>query len=217
MGRGRGTRLRPALALVVTVGFGVLGVIGAATDRVPWVTSAAVSTIPPQLRLPNEGEPSTDPDLTDWTTDGDRERPWLIDPCRPTAYPTDARRTDFRTVSRTGPELFQARQLAVYPTPEVAAEVMAGFRRVLTACRTVRRDAYGGRLQWVSDLDVRVGDEAVTAASSLTTMPGGDRLTVTRVGTMVFLAYDGGEYGTAELDEGAWSTRRVAEAFVEGR
>ena len=118
-------------------------------------------------------------------------------------------------MSRTGPELFQARQLAIYPTPAVAAEAMAGFRRVLTACQTNRRDEYGGQLRWATDFAIPVGDEGIMTASSVVAMPGGDRITVTRVGSMVFLAYDTGHYLTAELDKSAFATRRVAEQFVD--
>jgi hypothetical protein len=77
------------------------------------------SAIPADLRLPNEGERSDAAEFTDWTTDNSSGQPWLLDPCRPTSYPTDAQRAAFRTVSRTGPEARDARQLAIYPSPEI--------------------------------------------------------------------------------------------------
>lgn len=153
-------------------------------------------------------------------TDGSVTRSWQLDPCRPTAYPTDAQRLDFRTVSRRGPELFEVRQLAAYPATDVAAEAVAGFRRVLAACRTGGAAGEGTRWRWVVDERVNVGDEGFLAASTTggpTFAPWGERLAVTRVGSMVFLAYDQGEYTTADVDDGARSTQAVAERFVTGR
>ena len=47
--------------------------------------------------------------------------------------------------------------------------------------------------------------------------PSGERLAVTRVGSLVFLAYGRGEYATAEIDGGARGAQRVAERFTAGR
>lgn len=172
--------------------------------------------IPPGLLLPNEGEGSEGPDVTPWTTDNALNTPWLLDPCRPTDYPTDDDRTGFRTVSRTGPEMAQARQLAVFASEEVAREAFAGFTRVLDACRTGGDPAQGDAWQWVVE-PVEVGDEGFVAASTVggeTAAPYGNRIAVTRVGAMVFLAFDEGEYGTAAIDDGARKTQEVAETFV---
>jgi hypothetical protein len=179
----------------------------------PVSTSETSTGIPPDLLLPNENEGSDDADVTAWTTDNAVDKAWLLDACRPTDYPTDDDRTGFRTVSRTGPELFQARQLAVFATEEVAAEAFAGFNRALTACRTGGDAAQGTAWQWNVE-PVDVGDEGFVAASKTGDAPYGNRVAVTRVGAMVFLAFDEGEYGTAEIDDGARMTQQVAEKFV---
>ncbi len=171
--------------------------------------------IPPGLLLPNEGEPG-DGEVTAWETDNTADKEWLLDACRPTDYPTDAQRTGFRTVSRTGPELFQARQLAVYDSESTATEAMAGFTRALSACKTGGDPAQGKAWKW-EHKEIAVGDEGILAASTTggpTAAPYGNRIAVTRVGTMVFLAFDEGEYQSAEFDGGAEMTQQVAEKFV---
>ena len=174
--------------------------------------------MPVGVLLPNENEPSTSPDFTDWTTDTTAGQQWLLDPCRPTAYPTDPQRSSFRTVDRTGPEARDARQLAEYPTPEVAGEVVAGFRRALAACATGGQAAQGNGWQWVTADVPGLGDDGLVAASTVGGpgfSPTGDRIAVTRVGSAVFLAYASGEYSTAALDGGAGSVQQVAETFVD--
>jgi hypothetical protein len=174
--------------------------------------------IPAGLRLPNEGEKSDSPEFTDWITDNAVGQPWLLDACQPTDYPTDRRRLAFRSVSRTGPEAHDARQLAVYPSPEVAAEVLAGFRRALAACAT-GTSPQGLTWQWVSQDAPDLGDEGLLAASVIGVGPGaspaGDRIAVTRIGTAVFLAYGGGEFQSAEIDGGAEAARDVAQQFLD--
>ena len=186
----------------------------------PTAPPAAGGPIPADLRLPNEGERSTAADFTDWTTDNSPGQAWLLDPCRPTAYPTDTARVGFRTVSRSGPEAYDARQLAAYPSVEVATEAVAGFRRALAACSTGGDPAQGTRWQWAVADPVDVGDEGFLAAST-TGGPqyasDGERIAVTRVGSMVFLAYGRGEFYTAEIDEAARNAQRVAEEFVASR
>lgn len=177
---------------------------------------AGVAAIPSQVPLPNEGERSTSPELTDWTTDLAEGQQWLLDPCRPTDYPTDARRTEFRTVSRSGPELFQARQLAVYADAARAEETVTGFRRALAACATGGTAAQGGAWQWTT-ADVELGDDGLVAASTRGGpgyAPEGERIAITRVGSAVFLAFDQGEYGAAELDGGVDQVQDVAREFV---
>lgn len=179
---------------------------------------APSGAIPAGLRLPNEGEKSDSPEFTDWITDNATGQPWLLDPCRPTEYPTDRQRLAFRSVSRTGPEAHDARQLAVYPSPEVAAEVLAGFRRALAACAT-GTSPQGLTWQFVTRDAPDLGDDGLLAASVIGVGPGaspsGDRIAVTRVGAAVFLAYGGGEFQTAELDGGVDAARDVAEEFLE--
>ncbi len=172
--------------------------------------------VPESLLLPDEGGRSTTAEFTDWTTDNTLDRAWLLDPCQPTAYPTDRQRTGFRTVEREGPEAHDARQLGVYPTAEVAAEVFAGFRRALEACRTgqVRDTPW----TWVSRDVPDLGDEGLLAASTFGAgqqAAYGDRIAVTRSGNQVFMAYAFGEYYTAEIDGGAESAQEVAQRFLD--
>lgn len=176
-----------------------------------------VSSIPADLLLPNEGERSTQPEFTDWTTDDAVDQAWLLDPCMPTAYPTDQQRTRFRTVSQTGPEAHDARQLAVYPSAEVATEALAGFRRALAAC-SIGTTRAGSRWQWVSEDVPTLGDEGLVAGSTVgggEFSPTGNRIAVTRVGDVVFLAYGAGEFSTAALDGGAGDAQAVAQEFLD--
>jgi hypothetical protein len=178
---------------------------------------SAEPAIPETLLLPDEGRRSTVAEFTDWITDPALERAWLLDPCLPTTYPTDGQRVRFRTVSREGPEAFDARQLGVYPTPEVAAEVLAGFRRVLAACRTGQLEG-GARWTWVTADAPNLGDDGFLAASTFVApeyASHGARIAVTRAGSAVFLAHAGGEYYTAEIDDGAQAVREVAQRFLD--
>ena len=185
----------------------------------PRVTQAPTAgpAVPDTVLLPDEGRRSTVAEFTDWTTDRTLTRAWLLDPCRPTTYPTDGRRLRFRTVSREGPEAFDARQLGVYPTPEVAAEVLAGFRRVLAACRTGRQGG-GAMWTWVTADAPDLGDDGFLAASAFVAPEyagHGARVAVTRTGSAVFLAYATGEYYTAQIDDGAQAARDVAQRFLD--
>ncbi|WP_173132491.1 hypothetical protein [Kibdelosporangium persicum] len=187
----------------------------ATSDSQPQVGSG----IPANLLLPNENEGSTSPGATGWKTDNTIGQPWLLDPCRPTTYPTDSKRVAFRSVSRTGPELRQARQLAAFPSADVAAETVSGFRRVLSACKTGGNASEGNAWQWVSE-DVRIGDDGFVAAGTVggpAFSPSGTRIAVTRVGSLVFLAYDEGEYSSAQIDGGARKTQQVAEQFAASK
>jgi len=181
------------------------------------VVTSAPAGVPETLLLPDEGRRSTVAEFTDWITDPALDRAWLLDPCLPTAYPTDGQRVRFRTVSREGPEAFDARQLGVYPTAEVAAEVLAGFRRVLDACRTGQQEG-GARWTWVTADAPDLGDDGFLAASTFVApeyASHGARIAVTRVGSAVFLAHAGGEYYTAEIDDGAQAVRDVAQRFLD--
>jgi hypothetical protein len=173
--------------------------------------------VPDTLLLPDEGGRSRVAEFTDWITDRSLDREWLLDPCLPTAYPTDRQRVRFRTVSREGPEAFDARQLGVYPTAEVAAEVLAGFRRVLAACSTGQQEG-GARWTWVTEDVPGLGDDGFLAASAFVApeyASHGARVAVTRVGNAVFLAHAGGEYYTVEIDDGAQAVREVAQRFLD--
>jgi hypothetical protein len=217
--------MRSTRAAGVLVVLAVLaGCAGPATIPVP-APAASPSSPPPSsapavpdtLLLPDEGGRSTVAEFTDWTTDRTLDRAWLLDPCLPTAYPTDRQRTRFRTVSRQGPEAQDARQLGEYPTPDAAAEVLAGFRRALDACRTGRAD-HGASWTWVTADAPDLGDDGFLAASTFVGpqySSHGARIAVTRAGSAVFLAYAGGEYSTAELDGGAQVAREVAQRFLD--
>jgi hypothetical protein len=174
---------------------------------------------PPDAQLPDEGGRSTSPEFTDWITETDTRHAWLLDPCSPTAYPTDQQRTGFKMVSQSGPEALDARQLAVYPSPEVAAEVMAGFRRALTACSS-GTTKLGSRWQWVTQEAPGLGDDGFLAASTEGgpgISPAGDRIAVARTGSAVFLAYGGGEFATAEIDDASTAVRDVVREFLDSQ
>jgi uncharacterized membrane protein YeiB len=212
-----------AVAALVAAGWVSHGTGGAPGGPVPVaaVATAGARTAhgaanPEDVLLPDEGRRSSAPEFTDWATDRRLDRSWLLDPCRPTAHPTDARRTGFRTVTRRGPEVEEGRQLAVYPAPEVAAEAVAGFRRALVACRTGGRAAEGNRWEWVTADAPDLGDGFVAASTigGPGYSPTGDRIAVTRRGSAVFLAFNRGEYATARLDGGTRAVRDVARAFL---
>jgi hypothetical protein len=171
--------------------------------------------VPGGVLLPNEGQRTDSPEFTDWATDNRPGQAWLLDPCQPTTYPTDAQRVSFRTVSRTGPEAHDARQLAVYPSTAVAGEAVAGFRRALDACAAGTTPT-GLRWKWVSQDVPDLGDGGLLAASVFgDESPTGDRIALARAGSAVFLAYLGGEYGTADLDQGAADARAVVQRFLD--
>jgi hypothetical protein len=208
-----------ALLAVLVVLAGCAGpAIGAGSAPPPGLLTPTVEpAVPDTLLLPDEGRRSTVAEFTDWITDPALERAWLLDPCLPTTYPTDRQRVRFRTVSREGPEAFDARQLGVYPTPEVAAEVLAGFRRVLAACRTGQKEG-GARWTWVTADVPDLGDDGFLAASTFVApeyASDGARIAVTRAGSAVFLAYASGEYYTAEIDDGAQAVHEVAQRFLD--
>jgi hypothetical protein len=208
----RAIRVGAALAVLV-----VLVSCAAPAAPVSSPAPASAPAVPDMPPLPDEGRRSTVAEFTDWITDPALDRPWLLDPCLPTAYPTDGQRVGFRTVSREGPEAFDARQLGVYPSAEVAAEVLAGFRRVLTACRTGRQEG-GARWTWVTADAPDLGDDGFLAASTFVApeyASDGARIAVTRAGSAVFLAYASGEYYTAEIDDGAQAVREVAQRFLD--
>jgi hypothetical protein len=176
---------------------------------------SAPLVVPANVQLPDEGVKSSSPEFTDWLTDTRTDQAWLLDPCQPTAYPTDAQRLSFRTVSRTGPEAHDARQLGVYPSSAVAGEVIAGFRRALDSCATGTTPT-GLHWKWTYQDAPTLGDGGVLAASVYgDESPTGDRIAVVRAGSTVFLAYQGGEYGTADIDDGARQAQAVVQRFLD--
>ena len=209
--------MRTSRAVVALVVLAVLASCAAQAAPASGPAPTSTPTVPDMPPLPDEGRRSTVVEFTDWITDPALDRAWLLDPCLPTAYPTDRQRVGFRTVSREGPEAFDARQLGVYPTADVAAEVLAGFRRVLAACRTGQL-AGGARWTWVTAETPDLGDEGFLAASTFVApeyASNGARIAVTRAGNAVFLAHATGEYYTAEIDDGAQAVREVAERFLD--
>jgi hypothetical protein len=206
--------IRVVVALAVLV---VLVSCAAPAASLSGPAPTSTPTVPDMPLLPDEGGRSTVAEFTDWITDPALDRAWLLDPCLPTAYPTDGQRVRFRTVSREGPEAFDARQLGVYPTAEAAARVLAGFRRVLAACRTGQQEG-GARWTWVTADAPDLGDDGFLAASAFVApeyASHGARIAVTRAGSAVFLAEATGEYYTAEIDDGAQAVREVAERFLD--
>ena len=84
--------------------------------------------------------------------------PWALDPCNPTAYPSDQRRTAMRSLQRSGPEFAESLQLALYADASTAASVLAEFTSALNRCRDTSPD--GGTTHWIwtsEDLDMSDG------------------------------------------------------------
>jgi len=149
-----------------------------------------VSTIPDDFPLGTQMLPGAG-DYSEPKRSDQLRTPWQLDPCTPTAYPTDADRTDFRTVEQTGPEYADIRQLGLYPDEAVAAEVLAGFRRVLAACAEEPMDtdpAYESRWETRGQDD---GEEGLLAVGSYyredSQVPGGAYVAVVRVGNAVLM------------------------------
>lgn len=121
---------------------------------------------------------------------------WALDPCMPTAYPTDAQRLAMATLRRDGPEAVDVRQLAVYPDAASAAEAMAGFRRVLAACGS-RLEPAGTTNAFVMT-PIRIADEGLVVVQSIsysgTPVPGGSYDVLVRDGRSVYLALTGREF-----------------------
>lgn len=217
---GRRTARRAVIAaLVASALAGCAAPPETAAPAAPAAATTAAAPTTTEVLLPDEGERSEAPgELTDWTTDRTLDRAWLLDACQPTDYPTDQQRLSFRTVSQTGPESLDARQLAEYPSPEVAGEAMDGFRRALAACAT-GRDPQGISWEWRTQDVSGLGEDAFLAATTSVgddgVPHGGSRIAVTRVDDQVFMAYTFGEIYTAELDHSAAEVQEVAQRFVD--
>lgn len=127
-------------------------------------------------------------DITVELTD-DVRTDWNLNPCDPTDYPTDRERIAMRSLEEVGQESFGGRQIAVYPDEATAAEVMAGFRRVLAACSHVH-----GVWSW---RHLHLGDEALVDWEANFQdghqVPVGGYDVIVRDGRSVYMASDGGE------------------------
>lgn len=148
---------------------------------------------------------------------------WVLDPCNPTAYPTDALRTDFYEATLKGPEYTEVRQVAVYPSAADAHEVMAGFRRVLAACAESNyAEGFQARYQTA---ELRLGDDALATMTTLYQdfsgrkepprwgqVLGGSYGGVVRVGNAVHVAANYAEWTPQSPvdDKGAIAVRRSA-------
>ncbi|TQM13680.1 hypothetical protein [Pseudonocardia kunmingensis] len=216
-GCGAGTGGGPAVEAAAPVPSAPAPATPSATSTATAAPDVDGASVPESLLLPDEGGRSDTAEFTDWITDENPDRAWLLDPCRPTAYPTDAQRARFRTVFREGPEAYDARQLGVYPSAEAATEVVAGFRRALEACRTGTTPG-GSDWTWATRDEPDLGEDGFLAAvwfGGQQFAPYGHRIAVTRVGDAVFLAYTYGEYSSAEFDGGAEMVQQVAQRFLD--
>lgn len=165
----------------------------------PSTEPAGVTRIPSSFRFAEEETDAgwrTGTDDTTLTRSRDPDAPWSLDPCHPSAYPTDSARTSSLRLTRSGPDLRHNLHLALYPDERTAAEVLAGFRRVLSACAQ-RTTADGGpaatREVWTYQR-LSVGDEALIATAGYTVedraVSGAASAAVVRVGNAVFVRVD---------------------------
>lgn len=163
------------------------------TSPVPVPTPSAPGSVSATtlegFRFAEESQWRADAETTVERSD-DLRRPWVLDPCNPTAYPTDAQRVAMRTVSRTGPEYFDARQLAVYADEAAATEALRGFRRVLSGCAT----SSGGMFTstWRSQ-PLTAGDEGLLVWLRMDG-PGGSDVVIVRDGRSVVMATASGDF-----------------------
>jgi hypothetical protein len=122
---------------------------------------AAVTAIPASFRFAEEearAEWREPRDENQIERSNDRLEPWALDPCNPTAYPSDQRRTAMRSLQRSGPEFAEALQLALYADASTAASVLGEFTSALDHCRDTSPD--GGTTHWIwisEDLDMSDG------------------------------------------------------------
>jgi len=158
---------------------------------------------------------------------------WALDPCSPTTYPTDRLRTDFYQVRRDGPEHAEVRHVAVYPSEAAAYEVMAGFRRVLTACAQRVSSDVPLSLTQHDTKELPLGDDGLLVVTSYFQdtsylgdpgpgkwgqPPGGGYTAVIRVGNAVYMALVYGEWTPQRPysdDEGAITVRKAAARAVD--
>ncbi|CAN5667251.1 hypothetical protein BH24ACT13_BH24ACT13_10220 [soil metagenome] len=196
------------------------------TKPAPPPTPADVTRLPDDFAFPEE---STQwPERTRFeefsvTSTRDMDTEWDLDPCSPTAYPTDALRTDFYEATLSGPEHTEVRQVAVYPSAADAHEVMAGFRRVLAACATSNH-VEGSQARYQT-AELRLGDDALATSQTLyqdfsgenepprwAPALGGSYGAVIRVGNAVHLAANYAEWTPQSPvdDRGAKEVRRAA-------
>lgn len=160
---------------------------------------AGVTTIPASFRFAEEetdagwrGEAGD----TTVTRSRDPDAPWALDPCHPTAHPTDPARTSSLRLTRSGPGLRHNLHLALYRDERTAAEVLAGFRRVLSACaRRISGDDGPAATREVWRYQrLAVGEDAVIATAGYTVedraVSGVASAAAVRVGNAVFVRVD---------------------------
>ena len=180
-----------------------------------------VTEIPAGFQLPHEGEPSDDPDITDWITTEPLATPWelplLCNQEPGELMPTDAARTDFRQVKRTGPELGDTYQLAVYPSAAEAVAVMGEVRDAVRACPGGENPFLPAGTVRTDMAETGMGGESLSVVSSVWTADGqpaigGGRAAMTRVGNAIFLTATSGEDSPRLEDEPqARLTQRLAD------
>lgn len=197
-------------------------------SETPPATPAPITELPAGFAFPEESSREWGLWIGEFTVTQTHELAtgWALDPCRPTAYPTDSLRTDFYQARREGPEWVEVRQVGVYPSEADAHEVMEGFRRVLTACAQRVYDDPPYSLVQHDTANLSVADDGlISMASYYLTFDGpnwvpavgGAYTAVVRVGNAVYLAHENGEGMPESLvhDESAISVRRAAARAAE--
>lgn len=196
----------------------------------PTPASGWVTTIPADVRLPFQGVKSTDSDATDWTSLRGVTG-WLLTPCEATtAYPSDADRTDLRSIGYNGVEYAASEQLALYADDDGAIAAMTQLRRAVSECAAERTtdathgsytDSYWNYVD-AADLTSAGGLQANESFVSwnwnrtydLQGNPqyglGGGFFVVTRVGNAVFLTVSDGETDYAEASQVQTSRRQYS-------
>ncbi len=170
------------------------------------------------FHLPEEKKWLAYPPAVTVTLSRDPMTAWLLDPCIPTAYPTDSQRVAMLTLTSSEGESSAGRQLAVYPDAATAADVMTGFRRVLAACAT--HHSPSGSTEYYFSSPVALGDEALLAWNvskdpSGRQVPFGGYDVVVRDGRSVYLASIGGEFqAKGPTDMGANAVIAAARATL---
>jgi hypothetical protein len=106
----------------------------------------------------------------------DVSTPWVLDPCVPTAYPSDRSRTSFRSVTYSAGDAGETAQVATYVDAAAAEDAVAGFGRAVAACGNgAGADPVPGSgvIRW-TDADVALGpgEEALYLVTEHSLAPG---------------------------------------------
>jgi PknH-like extracellular domain len=164
----------------------------------PDAEPAAVTSIPAAFRFAEEDasaewrEPSDENQIE---RSNNRVEPWALDPCNPTAYPSD-QRTAMRTLRRSGPEFAADLQLALYPDASTAASVLADFTSALDRCRDTSPDGGTTHRIWTSeDLDIADGGVIAILRYEVDGLqpPGSQHVAAYRTGNAIFMRSSSGE------------------------